>query len=160
MPSFDIVSKVETHELQNAVDQANREVSNRFDFKGTNAKLELSGNSIAIQAPSKFQLNQIVDILHNKMAKRHLDIRSLDCKEPEVNLHEARQTIEVKQGIDQPIAKEITNLIKDSKLKVQASIHGDRVRVTGKKRDDLQTAIAFIEGAKLALPLQFENFRD
>ena len=161
MPSFDIISKVDSHELQNAIDQANREVSNRFDFQGTNAKLELSQHTITIKAPSHFQLKQVIDILHHKMAKRSLDIRSLDTtKEPEVNLHEARQTIEVKQGIDQPMAKEIAQLIKDSKLKVQPSIHGDRVRVTGKSRDDLQSVMTTVQHAKLGLAVQFDNFRD
>ena len=160
MPTFDVVSKTDEHELQNAVDQANREVSNRFDFKGSNAKLELSDNKITITAPSDFQLKQVVDILHNKMGKRNLDIRSLDSKKPEISLHEARQMIEVKQGIDQDTAKIISKIIKNSKLKVQASIQGDQVRVTGKKRDDLQETIAFLKEEKLGIPLQFENFRD
>lgn len=160
MPSFDVVSKVDDHELQNAIDQANREVNNRFDFKGTNAKLELVGYTITITAPSDFQLKQVIDILYNKMGKRNLDIRSLDFKKSEISLHEARQSIEVKQGIDQETAKKISKFIKDSKLKVQASIQGDQVRVTGKKRDDLQEAIAFLKKEKLGLPLQFENFRE
>ncbi len=160
MPSFDVVSKVDDHELQNAVDQSSREISNRFDFKGSNAKLELAGYTITITALSDFQLKQVVDILHNKMAKRNLDIRSLDFKKPEVSLHEARQVIEVKQGIDQETAKKISKAIKSSTLKVQASIQGDQVRVTGKKRDDLQEAIAFLKEEKLGLPLQFDNFRD
>lgn len=160
MPSFDVVSKVDDHELQNAIDQANREVNNRFDFKGTNAKLELVGYTITITAPSDFQLKQVIDILYNKMGKRNLDIRSLDFKKSEISLHEARQSIEVKQGIDQETAKKISKFIKDSKLKVQASIQGDQVRMTGKKRDDLQEAIAFLKKEKLGLPLQFENFRE
>ena len=160
MPTFDVVSKVDDHELQNAVDQANREVNNRFDFKGTNAKLELAGNTITITAPSDFQLKQVVDILYNKMGKRNLDIRSLDFKNPEISLHEARQVIEVKQGIDQETAKKISKAVKNSQLKIQASIQGDQVRVTGKKRDDLQDAISLLKEDKLGLPLQFENFRD
>jgi cyclic-di-GMP-binding protein len=160
MPSFDIVSKVEHHELKNAVDQASREVTTRFDFKGTNAKFDLNENTVVLTAPSDFQLKQMVDILQGKMVKRQIDIRSLDIKDPQVSLHEAKQDVMVKQGIDQALAKKITKLIKEKKLKVQAAIQGEQVRVTGKKRDDLQDAIAFLKDAKLEQPLQYENFRD
>lgn len=160
MPSFDIVSKIDNHEISNAVDQANREVSTRFDFKDTNARLELSKDTITIIAPSDFQLKQVDEILRNKLAKRNVDIRSFTYKDITANLNEAKQIIEVKQGIDQENAKKITKLIKESGLKVQAAIQGDQIRVTGKKRDDLQAAIAFLRAAKVAIPLQYENFRD
>lgn len=160
MPSFDIVSKIDNHEISNAVDQANREVSTRFDFKDTNARLELSKDTITIIAPSDFQLKQVDEILRNKLAKRNVDIRSFTYKDITANLNEAKQIIEVKQGVDQENAKKITKLIKESGLKVQAAIQGDQIRVTGKKRDDLQAAIAFLRAAKVAIPLQYENFRD
>lgn len=160
MPSFDIVSTTDQHEITNAVDQANREVSTRFDFKGTNAQLELSKDSITITAPTDFQLKQVDEILRNKLAKRQIDLRSLNYKEMTTNLSEAKQVVEVKQGIDQDNAKKITKLIKDAGLKVQASINGDKIRVTGKKRDDLQEVIAMLREAKVPLALQYENFRD
>lgn len=160
MPSFDVVSKTDQHELSNAVDQVSREITTRFDFKGTNASIELIKNSITMKASSEFQLKQMEDILRNKVAKRNLDIRALNFKDPEITLKEARQTIEIKQGIDSENAKKIVKLIKDSNLKVQAAIQGEQVRVTGKKRDDLQAVIAMLRSAKVELPLQFENFRD
>lgn len=160
MPSFDIVSKIDQHEISNAVDQANREVSTRFDFKDTNAKLELSKDKITIIAPTEFQLKQVDEILRNKLAKRGVDIRSFTYKEITSSLNEARQLVEVKSGIDQENAKKITKIIKESGLKVQTSIQGDQVRVTGKKRDDLQEAIALLRNSKTELPLQYENFRD
>jgi uncharacterized protein YajQ (UPF0234 family) len=161
MPSFDIVSNIDLHEITNAVDQANREVDTRFDFKGTNAKLELAKDKITLIAPTEFQLKQIDEILRNKLTKRQIDLRSLDYKSISTNLSEARQEVVVKQGIDQDNAKKITKLIKDSKLKVQASIQGDQVRVTGKKRDDLQEVMAFLRQAKeVEVPVQFTNFRD
>jgi uncharacterized protein YajQ (UPF0234 family) len=160
MPSFDVVSKIDQHEVTNAVDQANREINNRFDFKGTDARLELSKNTITLIAPSDFQLKQVDEILRNKLAKRNVDVRSLDYKNPEIKLNEARQQVDVKQGIDSDLAKKIVKLIKEANLKVQAAIQGDQVRVTGKKRDDLQDVIAMLREAKLNLPLQFENFRD
>jgi cyclic-di-GMP-binding protein len=160
MPSFDIVSNIDQHEMTNAVDQANREVSTRFDFKDSNARLELSKDKITIIAPTDFQLKQVDEILRNKLTKRQVDIRSLDYKEPTINLNEARQLIEVKQGIDTDNAKKVIKLIKDAGLKVQAAIQGDQIRVTGKKRDDLQEVIAMLRAAKVAIPLQFMNFRD
>lgn len=160
MPSFDIISSVDEHEVTNAVDQANREVSNRFDFKGTNARLEQEGSKITLYAPTDFQLKQVDEIFRGKCAKRQVDSRTFKYKDVESNLHEARQTIEVQQGLDQDNAKKLTKLIKDSGLKVQASIQGDQVRVTGKKRDDLQDVIARLREAKFDLPLQFVNFRD
>lgn len=160
MPSFDIVSNIDHHEITNAVDQANREISTRFDFKGTNTRLELNKNDITIIAPTDFQLKQVDEILRNKLTKRSVDIRSLNYKDVSVNLSEAKQTIEVKQGIDAENAKKIVKLIKDAQLKVQAAIQGDQIRVTGKKRDDLQEVIAMLREAKVAIPLQFLNFRD
>jgi hypothetical protein len=160
MPSFDIVSKIDAHELTNAIDQANREVINRFDFKGSNAKFEFSEDKITMTAPNDFQLKQMMDILQNKLAKRNIDLRIMDVQKPEIALHEARQVVNVRQGIDKEIGKKILKFIKDSKLKVQPAIQGDQVRVTGKSRDDLQAAIAFMRESKQEIPLQYENFRD
>lgn len=160
MPSFDVVSEVDSHEITNAVDQANREVSTRFDFRDTNARLELVKETITITAPTDFQLKQVDEILRNKLAKRGVDIRSLNYKDITTNISEAKQIIEVKKGIDSENAKKLVKLIKDTQLKVQASIQGDQVRVTGKKRDDLQEVIAALRNSKFALPLQFINFRD
>jgi uncharacterized protein YajQ (UPF0234 family) len=160
MPSFDVVSKIDTHEVTNAIDQANRELNTRFDFKGTDARVEQSKNDITIVAPTDFQLKQVDEILRNKLAKRSIDIRSLEYKDAEVKLNEARQQITVKQGIDAEVAKKIVKLLKEASVKVQAAIQGEQVRVTGKKRDDLQAAIAMLREVKLTLPLQFENFRD
>lgn len=161
MPSFDVVSKVDNHEVMNAIDQANREIGTRFDFRGSDARLELSKNTITLIAPTEFQLKQIDEIMRSKMAKRQVDIRSIEYKDPEVKLNESRQIAEVKQGLDTDTAKKIVKLIKEAKnLKVQAAIQGEQVRVTGKKKDDLQAAIAMLREAKLDLPLQFENFRD
>lgn len=161
MPSFDIVSNIENNEVANAVDQTNREVSTRFDFKGTNARAELAKDKITLIAPTDFQLNQVADILRNKMAKRQVDIRSLDFKEMSVSLNEAKQIVDVKQGLEQEQAKKIIKLIKDSGLKVQTAIMGNQIRVTGKKRDDLQEVIASLRASKnVEVPIQFENFRD
>lgn len=160
MPSFDIVSNLDTHEITNAVDQANREVSNRFDFKDTNARLELNKDTIIIIAPTDFQLKQVDEILRNKLAKRQVDIRALKYLEVNVNLNEAKQIIELKQGIDTENAKKIVKLIKDAQVKVQAAIQGEQIRVTGKKRDDLQAVIAMLRQIKVEVPLQFVNFRD
>ena len=160
MPSFDIVSNIDQHEVSNAVDQANREVNTRFDFKDTNARLELAKDKITLIAPTDFQLKQVDEILKNKLAKRSVDIRSFTYKEITTNLNEARQLVEVKSGIDQDNAKKIIKMIKDAGLKVQVSIQGDQIRVTGKKRDDLQEVIALLRQAKTELPLQYVNFRD
>lgn len=160
MPSFDIVSKIDMHEVRNAVDQANREVSTRFDFKGSNAKFEITEEKILMIAPSEFHLKQMRDILDTKLTKREVDIRSLEYKDATTSLHEAKQEVIIKQGLDSDTAKNIVKIIKNSKLKVQASIQGDQVRVSGKKRDDLQEAIATLREQKLNIPLQFENFRD
>lgn len=160
MPSFDVVSEVDKHELMNAVDQINREVSSRFDFKGSNAKVELKDSVMNFEADSDFQLKQMRDIMVSKLTKRGIDTRCLDRSQVEERGLRAYQTITVKQGIDKEAAKKIVKLIKSEKLKVQAAIQGEQVRVSGKKRDDLQAAIAFLKNADIDLPLQFNNFRD
>jgi uncharacterized protein YajQ (UPF0234 family) len=160
MPSFDIVSKLETHELTNAVDQANRELGKRFDFKGIKASYELADCIVTVRAEAEFQLKQMQEILLQRLVARGIDIRAAEIADPEVNLGSARQKITMKQGIDAPFAKKIVKLIKDSGIKAQCAIQGDEVRVTGKKRDDLQEAIALLRKSELELPLQFENFRD
>ena len=159
MPSFDVVSEVDKHELTNAVDQANRELTTRFDFKGSNAKFELEDFVITASGASEFQLQQMRDILKTRLATRKVDLRELDVADPESNLAGARQKITVKQGIEQPVAKKLIAELKAAKLKVEAQINGEKLRVTGKKRDDLQAAIALLRGSKAEVPLQFENFR-
>ncbi|MEY2169974.1 MULTISPECIES: YajQ family cyclic di-GMP-binding protein [unclassified Rhodanobacter] len=160
MPSFDVVSEVDKHELTNAVDQANRELANRFDFKGQDAKYVLDDFVITQSAPSDFQLQQMLDILRGRLISRKIDVRALDIGEVETNLAGARQKITVKQGIEQPVAKKLVATLKEAKLKVEAQINGDKLRVTGKKRDDLQAAMAVLRKAEVELPLQFDNFRD
>jgi uncharacterized protein YajQ (UPF0234 family) len=160
MPSFDVVSEVDKHELTNAVDQANRELANRFDFKGTDAKFELEGYVVTQVAPSAFQLKQMIDILRGRLSARSIDVRCMDIADPLENLGGARQKITVKQGIEQAVSKKLIASIKEAKLKVETQITGDKLRVTGKKRDDLQDAIALLKKADVPLPLQFNNFRD
>ena len=160
MPSFDVVSEVDMHEATNAIDQANREVGTRFDFRGSEASFNLSDEVITLETESDFQLQQMLDILNNKLIKRGIDIACLEIKDPEVSGQRAHQTVILRQGIDQALAKRIVKMVKDRKLKVQASVQGDKVRITGKKRDDLQSVIAMIKDAKLEMPLQYINFRD
>lgn len=160
MPSFDVVSEINLHEVANAVDQANREVDTRFDFKGSGAKYELTEGVITLSAETEFQLQQMLDILHTKLAKRGVDIACLKTDPPQITGKQAKQTFTLIQGIDSTLAKKIVKLIKDSKIKVQAAIQGDKVRVSGKKRDDLQACIALLRGANLEQPVQFDNFRD
>ena len=160
MPSFDVVSEVDKHELANAVDQANREVNTRFDFKGSDAEFELNGNELILLAGGNFQLKQMMDILRNKMVKRGVDSGCLDIGEPESSNLRVRQKITVREGLDKEAAKKITKLIKNAKLKVQAAIQDQQVRVTGKKRDDLQAVMAMLKEQNLDLPLQYTNFRD
>lgn len=161
MPSFDLVSKLDLQELTNALDQANRELNNRFDFKGTDAQFERTEESIVtLKAQAEFQLKQMLDILKQRLASRHIDIRCAEIADPEINLAHARQKVTLKQGIEQPLAKDIIKRIKDAKLKVETQIQGDKLRISGKKKDDLQGAIALLRGADLKMPLQFENFRD
>jgi cyclic-di-GMP-binding protein len=160
MPSFDIISEVNKHELTNALDTANRELGNRFDFKGSNASFELNEFVITQRAPSDFQLNQMLDILRARLIARGLDVRCMEVADPEINLAEARQKVTIKQGIEQKLAKKIIGIIKDAKIKVEAQINGDKLRVSAKKRDDLQEVMALIKKTDLEIPLQFENFRD
>ena len=160
MPSFDVVSEINTHELTNAVDQAVRELTQRFDFKGTDATFELEDTTVTMMAPADFQLKQMLDILKLRMSKRGIDIACLEVKDPEVNLARAKQLVICKNGIDAESGRKVSRLIKDSKLKVQAQVQGDKVRIIGKKRDDLQEAIAFLRNAEVGVPLQFNNFRD
>ena len=160
MPSFDVVSEVDSHELTNAVDQANRELGNRFDFKGVDAKFALDEQVITQSAPSDFQLQQMTEILRARLIARGIDVRCLEFGDVETNVAGARQKVTVKQGIERELAKKIQSSLKDAKLKVDSQINGDKLRVNGKKRDDLQAAIALLKGAEFELPLQFDNFRD
>ena len=160
MPSFDIVSEINLHEVTNAVDQASREVDQRFDFKGTNAKFELKEAVITNSAQADFQLKQMIDILRLKLSKRGIDVACLKIDEPVMTGQTARQMVTVRQGIDTELGKKIQRLIKDSKLKVQAQIQDKQVRVSGKNRDDLQSAIALVRKGGFDLPLQYSNFRD
>ena len=160
MPSFDVVSEVDKHELTNAIDQTNREVTNRFDFKGTNARVERNDNALTIIATAEFQIKQIVDILQGRMTKRGIDIDCLDFQEVTESNNEARQNVVGREGIEKDIARKMIKLVKDSKIKVQAQIQQNQLRVSGKKRDDLQNVIAELKAARLGLPLQYVNFRD
>ena len=160
MPSFDVVSEVDLQEVRNAVDQANREVGTRFDFKGVDARFELSGSAVELSAEHEFQLQQMMDILRQKLVKRKVDIDCMEIGEPQTSLNAARQRVTIRQGLDSELAKRMVKAIKGAKLKVQAQIQGDQLRVTGKKRDDLQQVIALLREADYGLPLQFVNFRD
>ncbi|MFU8797426.1 MAG: YajQ family cyclic di-GMP-binding protein [Gammaproteobacteria bacterium] len=160
MPSFDIVSDVDLQEVRNAVDQASREVNTRFDFKGTNSRFEQEKSTLTLFSESEFQLQQMQEILKNKLVKRGIALGTLKIEDPLSNLKESRQVITLLQGIDADLARKIIKIIKDRKLKVQTAIQGEQIRVTGKKRDDLQDVIACIREAKLTLPLQYINFRD
>jgi uncharacterized protein YajQ (UPF0234 family) len=160
MPSFDVVSQVDPHELTNAVDQATRELGNRFDFRGIDASYAREGDKILLSAPGDFQLKQMVEILRARLTARKIDLRCLEEGEPELGLARAKQAITVKQGIEQALAKKVIAALKQAKLKVEAQINGDKLRVSGKKKDDLQGAIALLRGSEFEQPLQFENFRD
>lgn len=160
MPSFDVVSEVDHHELNNGIDQANREVTTRFDFKGTGSNFELADLVITMNTESDFQLQQMYDILCNKLVKRSIDIACLEKDEPVIHVKTATQTVKVKEGIETPIAKDMIKMIKQSKAKVQTAIQGEQLRITGKKRDDLQAVIALLKAADLETPLQYKNFRD
>jgi uncharacterized protein YajQ (UPF0234 family) len=160
MPSFDIVSEVDAHEVTNAVDQASREVNQRFDFKGTNAKFELKDGFITLTAPADFQLKQMLEILRLKLSKRGIDVGCLKVDEPVVTGQTTRQLVTVRQGVDTELGKKIQRQLKDAKLKVQAALQDRQVRVTGKSRDELQAAIALVRRGDYELPLQFTNFRD
>ena len=160
MPSFDVVSEVDLHELTNAVDQANREITNRFDLKGTKAKVEQNDRELTILGDAEFHIGQVLAILQGKITKRGLDINCLELGEIESNIAEAKQVATARHGIDKDSARKVVKTIKESKIKVQAQIQQEQVRVTGKKRDDLQQVIALLKEAKFDLPLQFTNFRD
>ncbi|HSY07283.1 MAG TPA: YajQ family cyclic di-GMP-binding protein [Steroidobacteraceae bacterium] len=160
MPSFDVVSELDSHEVANAVDQANRELAQRFDFKDTGARYELADFVVTLQAQVDFQLKQMLDILKLRLSKRGVDIACIEVKEPQTTLSAAHQEVILRHGIDQETGKKIARLIKDSKLKVQASLQGDKVRIAAKQRDELQTAIQYLRKAGIAVPLQYTNFRD
>lgn len=160
MPSFDIVSEVDIQEVRNAVDQSKREIATRFDFKGTKCSFELNDTEITLRGEQEFQLNQMMDILRQKLVKRKVDIACMDVKDPETTLSAATQKVLVKQGIESDTARKMVKMIKGSKLKVQAQIQGDQVRVTGKNRDDLQQVITLFKQAEFDLPLKYTNFRD
>ena len=160
MPSFDIVSEVDKHELTNAIDQANKELGNRFDFKGVEASFVFEDGNIAQSAPSEFQLQQMTDILRTRLTARKIDPRCLQFSDVLTNVAGARQTVKVQQGIERDLAKKIQGLIKDAKLKVESQINGDKLRISAKKRDDLQAAMQLLRGQEFERPLQFDNFRD
>jgi cyclic-di-GMP-binding protein len=160
MPSFDVVSEVNAHEVTNAVDQANRELAQRFDFKDTGAVFELNELVVTMNAQVDFQLKQMLEILKLRLSKRGVDVSCLEVNEPQMTLATARQDVVLRHGIDQETGKKLQRLIKDSKLKVQASLQGDKLRVQGKSKDDLQAAIALLKKSGAAVPLQFTNFRD
>ena len=160
MPSFDIESKIDNHELSNAIDQTNRVITNRYDLKDANANVALQENEIKVSANESFQLEQIIPILKENLSKRKIDLKSLKIGETQEANNSASVNIELVQGISSEIGKEINVLIKSKKMKVQSSIQGDSVRVSGKKRDDLQAAITLIKEQNFNIPLQFQNFRD
>jgi uncharacterized protein YajQ (UPF0234 family) len=162
MPSFDIVSEVDKQEIRNAVEQANKEIANRFDFKGSDARVEQADYALTVYADDDFKLDQVQEVLNGKLTKRGIDIRCLDIaeKSEKVSGNKVKRPVTVKNGIDTELAKRIVRLIKDGKLKVTASIQGGAVRVSGAKRDTLQEAIALVRKSVTEFPLQFQNFRD
>ena len=161
MPSFDVVSQVNQQEVKNAVEQTNKEISNRYDFKGSDARVEQTENELAVFADDEFKLGQVMDVLRLRLAKRNVDVRALDPEKVEkISGDKVKQAVKLKVGIPQEKAKQIQKLIKDSKLKVQGSVQGDAVRVSGGKKDDLQSAMQLVKGSVTDLPLQFINFRD
>ncbi len=160
MPSFDVVSEVDSHELSNAVDQTRRELENRFDFRGVKTRVELEGFAITLAAESEFQVQQMEDILHDKLTRRGIDISALEHGPENQNIAEYRLQINVRNGIDKDTARKIVKAVKSSGIKVQAQMQQEQVRINGKKRDDLQQTIAFLKQADIGIPLQFDNFRD
>ena len=161
MPSFDIVSQVDRQEVKNAVDQTNKEITNRFDFKGSDARVEQSDLALTVFADDEFKLGQVTDVLRGRLAKRNVDVRALESGAIEkISGDKVKRPITVKVGVPQEKAKQIQKLVKDSKLKVAASIQGDAVRISGAKKDDLQAAIQLVKKSVTDLPLQFINFRD
>ncbi len=160
MPSFDVVSEVDGHQLTNAVDQANRVVNTRFDFKGIEASFERDDYVVKLTAEAEFQLQQMVDILRATLIKCSIDPECMEVGDVSLSGKLSKQSVQIKQGLDQPMTKKIVKMVKDMKLKVQAQVQGDQVRVTGKKRDELQQVMAMLRDAEIGLPLQFNNFRD
>ena len=160
MPSFDIVSEVNMHEVTNAVDQANREIANRYDFKNSGAFIEKLNSELILHASFEFHLEQMMNVLSQRLTKRGVDIDCLELGNPEVSGKKVKQSVNIRRGIDTELAKKMVKMIKSTKLKVQSSIQGDKLRITGKKRDDLQQVIALFRESELGQPLQFENFRD
>ena len=160
MASFDVVSEVNLDEVRNAVNQATKEINTRFDFKGTNARFELEASQITMRAPDKFQLNQMYDVLTSKLAGRKVNVRCLHRDAVQVNVSDAWQVVKVRQGIETDLARHLVKTVKQTKIKVQVAIQGDRLRVTGKKRDDLQEVIGLLKDTKIDLPLQYINFRN
>jgi uncharacterized protein YajQ (UPF0234 family) len=160
MPSFDIVSEVELDEVHNGVNLATREIKTRFDFKGKNASFELENNEITMRAPDEFQLNQMHDILVSKLVSRKVNVKCLQRDPVQINVNDARQIVKICQGIETDLAKKLITTVKQEKIKVQVAIQGDKLRVTGKKRDDLQQVISLLKEIKIDLPLQYINFRN
>ena len=160
MPSFDVVSEVDLQEVRNAVDQANRELATRFDFRKVDAKFEVKGPEVGLQAEQAFHLQQMMDILRQKLVKRGVDLACMEAKDPICHLNSARQQVVIRQGIDGETAKAMVKALKAGKLKVQAQIQGEQLRVTGKQRDDLQQAMSHLRSGDWGIPLQFTNFRD
>ncbi|HCH23335.1 MAG TPA: YajQ family cyclic di-GMP-binding protein [Oceanospirillaceae bacterium] len=160
MPSFDVVSELDMHEVANAVDQANREVGTRFDFKGVDAKYEQGDGFVTMHAEVDFHMHQMLPILHEKLIKRGIDLKCLELKDIETSNMRCRQQVLLRSGLDTELAKKIVKQIKEKKMKVQSQIQGDQVRVTGKKRDDLQQVMAMLREGDFELPLQYQNFRD
>ena len=160
MPSFDVVSEVDLQEVHNAVDQANREISTRFDFRGVDARFERIDDSVKLTAEADIQLDQMLDILRSKLVKRGVDVGVMESQDPEHSGKLYHQMVLIKQGIETVLAKKIVKMIKDKKMKVQAAIQGEKVRVTGKKRDDLQSVMTMLRESDIEIPMQYENFRD
>jgi len=160
MPSFDIESKVDLHELTNAIDQSNRVITNRYDFKEANASFEFANEIVKLNAKEIFQIDQMIPILKENLAKRSIDLKALKLGEKSISNNTASMSAEITQGINQDIAREIVKTIKSSKIKVQSSIQGDSLRITGKKRDELQEIISLLKKEEIEVPLQFKNFRD
>ena len=160
MPSFDVVSEVDLHEVTNAVDQANRELQTRFDFRGVDAKFERNDDVIRVTAEAQIQLDQMIDMLRQKFVKRSVDPRVMDIGEQEHIGKLMHRNVRIQQGVESPLARKIVKMIKDRKMKVQSAIQGEKIRVTGKKRDDLQQVMSLLKDAGIEVPLQFNNFRD
>ncbi len=160
MPSFDIVSEVDKHEVKNAIDQANREVGTRYDFKGVDASFECSDLTVALCAQADIQIKLMLDILQQKLFKRGVDIACLECSDIIMSGMQAKMEVKLREGIEITLAKRIVKMIKNQKIKVQAAIQNEQVRVTGKKRDDLQSVMAMLKTADIDMPLQYKNFRD